>query len=201
MVQTADAAARDRLKQRLRRRIADGLAPEAHVRLTQLLFGPPVPWPVAFRVTGPDPDRLRVIAAEVTARLRADPRTRDVNMDLGEKAPGIRVSFDPARLRQIGPTATTAAAEFGHFTDDFAGVLALFHEVGRDVANQRDFAVADAAEDDHTARHLRLQRVHDRAQQFCICLAEVADNEIDVSASLRLCEKPLCNLRCPTSGF
>ena len=116
VVQTADAAARDRVKQRMRRRIADGLAPEAHVRLTQLLFGPPVPWPVAFRVTGPDPDRLRTIAAQVTARLRSDPRTRDVNTDWGEKAPGVRVSFDPARLKQIGLTSKDAA-------DQLAGLL------------------------------------------------------------------------------
>jgi len=116
VVQTRDAAARDRVKARIRQRIADGLAPEAHVRLTQLLFGPPVPWPVAFRVVGPDPDRLRVIAQAVATRLRSDPETRDVNMDWGEKTPGVRVRFDAARLRQIGLTSKDAA-------DQLAGLL------------------------------------------------------------------------------
>ena len=116
VVQTRDAAARDRLKARMRERIANGLAPEARVRLTQLLFGPPVPWPVAFRVVGPDPDRLRVIASAVAARLRSDPDTRDVNMDWGEKTPGVRVRFDAARLRQIGLTSKDAA-------DQLAGLL------------------------------------------------------------------------------
>jgi hypothetical protein len=45
---TADAQARDRLRERIRSRIAAGQFPEARVRVTQLLFGPPVPFPVAF---------------------------------------------------------------------------------------------------------------------------------------------------------
>src|SRR5262249_11499569 len=51
--------AREALKFRLRQAIADGLAPEARVRVTQIVFGPPSPFPVAFRVMGPDPDTLR----------------------------------------------------------------------------------------------------------------------------------------------
>ena len=46
----------------LRERVALGEFPEARVRVTGLLFGPPVVWPVAFRVTGPDALQLRVHA-------------------------------------------------------------------------------------------------------------------------------------------
>ena len=53
--------------------MADGLAPEARVRVTQLVFGPYSPFPVAFRVMGPDPDKLRDIAAQALAVMRASP--------------------------------------------------------------------------------------------------------------------------------
>ncbi|MDP0947418.1 hypothetical protein, partial [Klebsiella pneumoniae] len=59
VVLTDDQTAREALKFRLRQAVADGLAPEARVRVTQLVFGPPSPFPVAFRVMGPEPDELR----------------------------------------------------------------------------------------------------------------------------------------------
>src|SRR5205823_352728 len=59
VVLTSDAEAREALKLRLRQKIAEGLAPEARLRATQLVFGPYSPFPVAFRVAGPDPQVLR----------------------------------------------------------------------------------------------------------------------------------------------
>ena len=55
VVRTDSQDERDALKHRLRQAIADGLAPEARVRVTQLVFGPYSPFPVAYRVSGPDP--------------------------------------------------------------------------------------------------------------------------------------------------
>ena len=51
-----DAAGRDRIMAALKQRIANGEFPEARIRVTSLLFGPPVVWPVSFRVVGPDVD-------------------------------------------------------------------------------------------------------------------------------------------------
>src|SRR5213082_1667173 len=72
IVLTANEEARDRLKLRLRERVEQGLAPEARVRASQLVFGPYSPWPVAFRVTGPDLERDRAIAAKVQAAMLAN---------------------------------------------------------------------------------------------------------------------------------
>src|SRR2546428_450280 len=58
VVLTPNAKARDHLKLRLRRAAADGLAPEARIRATQLVFGPYSPFSVAFRVTAADPVKL-----------------------------------------------------------------------------------------------------------------------------------------------
>ena len=76
IVLTADAHARDQLKWRLRERIAQGLAPEARVRVSQLIFGPFPRYLVNFRVMGPDLGQLRTIAEQVQAAMRANPHTR-----------------------------------------------------------------------------------------------------------------------------
>src|SRR5207237_9148285 len=73
VILTAKAEAREALKLRLRQKIAKGLAPEARLRATQLVFGPYSPFPVAFRVTGPDAQVLRGIADQAPAVLRANP--------------------------------------------------------------------------------------------------------------------------------
>jgi multidrug efflux pump subunit AcrB len=102
IILTPDAKARDALKADLRARIAEGLAPEAKIRVLQLVFGPPSPFPVAFRVTGPDPSHLREIAAKVSEIMRASPDTRQVNQDWGQRTPILRLDLDQERLRLIG---------------------------------------------------------------------------------------------------
>src|SRR5213079_1185924 len=93
VVLTESEAARDALKQKLRQAVTDGLAPEARVRVTQLVFGPYSPFPVAFRVMGPDPGKLREIAEQVRAVMQASPQMRTVNADWGERVPTLRFSL------------------------------------------------------------------------------------------------------------
>ena len=108
---TADDEARDRLELRLRQRIADGLAPEARVRGTQLVFGPYTHFPVMFRVMGPKGDKLRDIADQVEAVMRANPHTRQVNQDWGERVPTMHFVLDQQRLQLIGLTPSEAALQ------------------------------------------------------------------------------------------
>ena len=111
VVLTQSEEAREALKFRLREAVADGLAPEARVRATQLVFGPPSPFPVAFRVTGPDPDSLRDIATQVRAVMQASPLMRMVNTDWGERVPALRFSLDQERLESIGLTSSDVAQQ------------------------------------------------------------------------------------------
>lgn len=111
VVLTDDQAAREALKYRLRQAVADGLAPEARVRVTQLVFGPPSPFPVAFRVMGPEPDELRDIAAQVGAVMQASSKMRTVNTDWGERIPTLRFSLDQDRLQSFGLTSSDAAQQ------------------------------------------------------------------------------------------
>ena len=111
VVLTASEKDRDRLKLRLRERVEQGLAPEARVRASQLVFGPYSPWPVAFRVMGPDLDKDREIAAQVQAAMLANPHTRQVNLDWGERAPTVHFVLDQARLQLIGLSSQDAAEQ------------------------------------------------------------------------------------------
>lgn len=104
VVQTDSATEREALKLRMRQRIAAGEFPSARVRVTQLLFGPPVPFPVVFRLSGPDVDVLRGIAAEARTIVEANPLTRDTFIDWGERSSGYRLVLDQDRLRLLGFT-------------------------------------------------------------------------------------------------
>jgi multidrug efflux pump subunit AcrB len=111
VVLTADPHARESLKLRLRKAVADGLAPEAQVRATQLSFGPPSPYPVAYRVSGPDPERLRKIASDVEAVMNASPMMRTVNSDWGVRVPTLHLTLDQDRLQAIGLSSEAVAQQ------------------------------------------------------------------------------------------
>ncbi|MFC0146586.1 AcrB/AcrD/AcrF family protein [Sphingobium yanoikuyae] len=104
VILTEDAKQREALKHRIRVAVADGLAPEARVRVTQIVFGPPFPFPVAFRVSGPDVDKVRELAARVQDVMVATPSLRQVNADWGERAPSMHFVIDQDRLGAIGLT-------------------------------------------------------------------------------------------------
>jgi len=111
VVLTDSQDARDILKHRLREAIADGLAPEARVRVTQLVFGPYSPYPVAYRVMGPDPAKLREIAGEVEAVMQASPLMRTVNTDWGQRVPTLHFSLNQERLQAVGLTSNGVAQQ------------------------------------------------------------------------------------------
>ncbi|MBE2992643.1 efflux RND transporter permease subunit [Sphingomonas sp. CFBP 13603] len=111
IVLTADEEARDALKVRLREAAAEGLAPQARVRATQLVFGPYSPFPVAFRVSGPDLATVRVIADKVQGVMQRDPTMRTVNADWGDRAPALHFVLEQDRLRALGLTSSDVAEQ------------------------------------------------------------------------------------------
>ena len=111
VVRTDSQQARDILKQRLRVAIAAGLAPEARVRVTQLVFGPYSPFPVAYRVSGPDPEVLRTIAGQVQRVMQASPMMRTVNTDWGTRTPTLHFSLQQDRLQAMGLSSGAVAQQ------------------------------------------------------------------------------------------
>ncbi len=115
VVRTDSQVQREELKQRLRKAIADGLAPEARVRVTQLVFGPYSPFPVAYRVSGADPEKLRHIAAEVQQVMGASAMMRTVNTDWGTRTPSLHFTLQQDRLQAMGLTSSAVAQQLQFF--------------------------------------------------------------------------------------
>ncbi|MEI7185990.1 efflux RND transporter permease subunit [Dickeya dianthicola] len=111
VVLTGNQEEREALKFRLRNVVADGLASEARVRVTQLVFGPYSPFPVAYRVMGPDPDKLRAIADEVGTVMRASPMMRTVNTDWGSRVPTLHFTLNQDRLQAVGLTSNSVSSQ------------------------------------------------------------------------------------------
>ena len=111
VVLTDSQEARETLKFRLREAVASGLAPEARVRVTQLVFGPYSPYPVAYRVMGPDPATLREIADKVEKVMQASPMMRTVNTDWGPRVPALHFTLNQDRLQAVGLTSNAVAQQ------------------------------------------------------------------------------------------
>lgn len=81
--------------------------PEVRGRVKLLPNGPPVPYPVQFRVTGLEVDKVREIADRVKAVMRANPNTIGVNDNWNESVKVVRIDMDQDKLRAVGVTSQT----------------------------------------------------------------------------------------------
>ncbi len=109
VVVAKDVEARERLEVKL----ADFLkeeVPQAVTRVSPLELGPPVGWPVQYRVLGDDLERLREIAMEL-GQIVADHRgVRDVNFDWMEPGRQVRIRIDQDQLRRLGLSSAAVAS-------------------------------------------------------------------------------------------
>jgi multidrug efflux pump len=96
--------ARERIKAKIENAVADGALPEARVRVDRFNFGPPVGFPVQFRVIGPDTKKVREIAYQVRDVMRQNPNVKDVQLDWNEQSPYLKLVVDQDRARALGLT-------------------------------------------------------------------------------------------------
>ncbi len=101
IVMTKDIAARERLFASLDRLFADDFE-AVRARVQRLQNGPPVAYPVMFRVLGDDPQKVRGVAERVRQVFKADPATRDINFDWNELAKTVRLEVDQSKARALG---------------------------------------------------------------------------------------------------
>jgi len=123
--------------------------PEARARVKLLPNGPPVPYPVQFRVVGPDPKVLRARADEVKAQMRASASTRGVNDNWNESIKVVRLEVDQAKARSLGVTSQSIAQAMrvllvGSTVEQFREDNKLIDIVLRQPLNERD-AISDLA--------------------------------------------------------
>jgi multidrug efflux pump subunit AcrB len=140
IVLTTDAAARERMRTRIQKLFAAGRYPGARVRALSLLFGPPVPYPVAFRVTGPDPAVLRTIAGRVASVVRAHPDAVDVNTDWGDRTPNVTLEFDQDRLRLLGLDPASVARQVSALVSGTTAAQARYGDRTTDVVVRATYA-------------------------------------------------------------
>jgi len=114
-------AVRARLEKTLRHDFGDLIT-----RVSPLELGPPVGWPLKYRVSGPDIGRVRNIAVALAGLLGGNPDTRDVNLTAGEPARAVRVTVNQTEARAAGLSS-----------EDVAGALASIYS-GTTVTTVRD---------------------------------------------------------------
>jgi len=108
VVVTKSLEARQRLKQRLEAQMAEQL-PDVVARLSALELGPPVGWPLQYRVSGPDPLKVHDIAFKVASVVASDPRAEKINFDWIETQRKLRIRVDQNQARLIGISSQALA--------------------------------------------------------------------------------------------
>src|SRR5689334_6056863 len=104
VIVSKDVEARERIKARLDKAVEAGALSEARVRVDRFNFGPPVGFPVQFRVIGPDAAKVRDVAYQVREVMRTDPRVVDPHLNWNEQAPFLKLVVDQDRVRALGMT-------------------------------------------------------------------------------------------------
>jgi multidrug efflux pump subunit AcrB len=148
VIVTKSPEARDRLRARLDGTIQDRF-PGAIIRVSPLEVGPPVGWPLRYRVSGPDPEGTRAAAFRAAQVLASDPRTRLINFDWNEPGKAIRVKVDQDQVRRLGLSTQSLSQSLnavltGTTVTQVRSGIYLIDVVGRAEAEQR-----------HTAETLR----------------------------------------------
>jgi len=103
-----DVAARKRLQLRLEAALADQF-PSVVARVSPLGLGPPVGWPIQYRVSGPDVAQVRDIALHLASVMATDPNARKINFDWMEPARRVRISIDQDQARLLGLSSQALA--------------------------------------------------------------------------------------------
>lgn len=110
VVMTDTMVEREAVRGRLMQIFEDNLQfPAVRGRVTRLEFGPPVGFPVQFRVMGPDVDQIRQIAEQVRDEVRKSPLVRDTQLEWNEQARSLNIRIDQDKVRLLGLSSTDVA--------------------------------------------------------------------------------------------
>ena len=101
VVVTKGLQQRERVKAKLEQALATEF-PSVVGRVYPLELGPPVGWPLQYRVSGPEPDQVRTIAFKVAQIMESEPGARNVNYNWMEPARTVRIQVDQDQARLLG---------------------------------------------------------------------------------------------------
>lgn len=123
-----DQASRDSLMAALEQEVEAGQYPEARVRVYRLLYGPPVNWPITFRILGPDMDQLRDIGHQVRDLMAEHPNTHNSHLEWDEKTPIYQLDIDHSALQMQGLTPTLLADQLQLLLEG-APISAMYEDI------------------------------------------------------------------------
>ncbi|HEY8063676.1 MAG TPA: efflux RND transporter permease subunit [Methylosinus sp.] len=109
VVVAKDLEAREHLKQKLTKALDEGAVSQARARVDRFNFGPPVGFPVQFRVIGRDPMETRAIAYRLRDLMREDKAIVEPHLQWNEQTPAVRLVIDQDRARALGLTPQEVA--------------------------------------------------------------------------------------------
>jgi len=109
VIVTKNIEARRRLQPRLERLLADEF-PSVVGRVSPLELGPPVGWPLQYRVLGPDLEKIREVALRLAQVMAKAPETRRINFEWMEPQRQLRVKVDQDEARRLGLSSAAVAA-------------------------------------------------------------------------------------------
>jgi multidrug efflux pump subunit AcrB len=104
-----DVAARERLRVKLEKILSEEF-PSAISRVSPLELGPPVGWPVQYRVSGPDVGQVREIALKLAQIVATNPKAEKINFDWIEPARQVRIRVDQDEARLLGLSSQALAS-------------------------------------------------------------------------------------------
>jgi multidrug efflux pump len=108
VIVTKSLAARERVRARLSRVLSEQF-PEVVARLSPLELGPPVGWPLQYRISGPDPQKVSELAYQAAAVVASDARTQSINFNWIEPMRTLRIRVNQDEARLLGVSSQTLA--------------------------------------------------------------------------------------------
>jgi len=136
-----DLAGRDRLRDRLERKLAEDF-PNVVSRVSPLELGPPVGWPIQYRVSGADLEQVREIALRVAQVVSTSAGARHVNFDWMEPSRQLRLRVDQDQARILGLSSAQIAAALnaavtGQVVTQLRDDIYLINVIARATAEER----------------------------------------------------------------
>lgn len=111
VVVSENLQAREQLIAMLEQHIEQGDFPQARISVKRMLYGPPVKWPVSFRIKGPDQNELRRLGHQVREIIAAHPNTMKPHLDWDERTSVLYLNMDPQSLQMMGLTPLDVAQQ------------------------------------------------------------------------------------------
>ena len=104
--------------------------PQLQFRVTRLENGPPVGYPIQFRIAGEHVDRVQALAHQVAEQVRTNPNVTNVNLDWDEPSKVVRLKIDQDRARTLG----VSTADVSHFlTSSLSGLRVSTYREGNEL--------------------------------------------------------------------